>query len=83
MVTLTEGDEGGDNVVARAVSVVKRLIAKPVGQAVDTECRLLDEEDPENPGVDEASQPVVPAKPTDHGRQNQSHREHAFLVQLA
>jgi hypothetical protein len=52
VVSLSERDEGGDKVVARAVAVVEWLVAEPVGQAVDAEGGLLDEENAQNTGID-------------------------------
>ncbi|MCQ8115655.1 hypothetical protein NP565_24095, partial [Vibrio parahaemolyticus] len=43
MVTLAKSDERGDDVIARRVAVVKRLVAEPMGQGVDTEGSLLNE----------------------------------------
>jgi hypothetical protein len=37
VVSFSEGDEGGDDVVARGVAVVKGLVPKPVGKGVYTE----------------------------------------------
>lgn len=32
MVAFSEGDQGGDNVIARRVAVIEWLVAEPVGQ---------------------------------------------------
>ena len=69
MVPLAESDQGSDKMVARRVPVVKWLITKPMGQRVDTECGLLNEEDSKNASVDEAAQPVVPAKASNQCRE--------------
>jgi hypothetical protein len=44
VVALAEGNKSGDDVVSRRVAVIEGLIAEPVGQAVDAEGGLLDEE---------------------------------------
>ena len=40
VVTLSDGDEGGDHVIAGCMLVVKRSLTEPVSQRVDTEGRL-------------------------------------------
>lgn len=62
MVAFAEGDNRGDDVITRAITVVERLVAKPVRQGVNAEGRLLDKEDAQDTGVDEAASPVAPAK---------------------
>lgn len=44
-----------------------------MGQAVDTESSLLDEEDSENTAVDEATEEVAPAETADEHREDQGH----------
>lgn len=44
VVALAEGDQGSDDVVTGRVAVIKGLVAEPVGQRVDAEGSLLDEE---------------------------------------
>lgn len=52
VIAFTKSDEGGDDMIAGAVSVVERLVAEPVSQAVHAECSLLDEEDSQDSGID-------------------------------
>jgi hypothetical protein len=73
VVALSEGYEGSNGMIARRVAVVKRLVTEPVCERVDTESGLLDEENPEDTGVDESSLPVTPSKPSNHRREDQSH----------
>ena len=73
VVAFAEGDDGRENVIARRVAVVEGLVAQPVGEAVDAEGGLLDEEDAEDAGVDEATQPVVPEQAGDAGREDKTH----------
>ena len=40
MVTLSDGDEGGDHVIAGCVLVVERSLTEPVSEGIDTEGRL-------------------------------------------
>ena len=40
VVTLADGDEGGDHVVAGSVLVIEGSLAEPMGKGVDTERRL-------------------------------------------
>jgi hypothetical protein len=80
VVALAEGHESGDDVVARRVAVIEGLVTEPVGQAVDAEGGLLDEEDAEDTGVDEAAPPVVPAETADESRNDQGHGDDALDV---
>ena len=40
VVTLSDGDEGGDHVIAGCVLVIERSLAEPVSEGIDTEGRL-------------------------------------------
>ena len=40
VVTLSDGDEGGDHVIARCVLIIERSLAEPVSEGIDTEGRL-------------------------------------------
>ena len=73
VVTLAESDESGDNMVTRRVAVVEWLVTKPMGQRVDAEGGLLDEEDSENSSVDESTLPVSPSKTSDKAREDHAH----------
>lgn len=75
MVTLAEGDQCSDDVITRAVAVVKGLLTEPVGKRVDAEGGLLDDEDTEDSSVDEATPPITPAEAGDQSRESQSHEE--------
>lgn len=75
VVTFAEGDQCSDDVVTRAVPVVKRLLAEPVGKRVDAEGGLLNDEDTEDSSVDEATPPVTPAETGNQGGESQSHEE--------
>lgn len=61
VVTFTEGDNGGDKVVTGRVAVIEGLFTEPVGERVDTESGLLDDEAAEDTGIDEAAHPVAPS----------------------
>ena len=80
VIALTQGNQGSDDVVARRVAVIEGLVAEPVGQAVDAEGGLLDEEDAENAGIDEAASPVAPAEAADKGGNDQGHSDDALEV---
>ncbi|KAI6876604.1 Acyl-CoA [Hortaea werneckii] len=82
VVALSERDESGDDVVTRAVAVVEWLVAKPVCEGVHTEGCLLDEEDAEDTGVDEAAHPVTPAETADQAWEDQAHEEDDLEVVL-
>ena len=40
MITLSDGDEGGDHVIARCMLVVEGGLTQPVSEGIDTESRL-------------------------------------------
>ena len=80
VVSLTESDQSRDEVITRAVAVVERLITEPVSQGIDAEGSLLNDEDPEDACVDEATQPVIPANTSDHGRENEAHEKDNLQV---
>lgn len=70
VVSLAEGNKCSNDVVPGAVAVVEGLIAEPVGERVDTESGLLDEEDAEDTAIDETSHPVAPSKTSHEGRED-------------
>ena len=80
VVTLSESDESGNDVVTRRVAVVEGLVTKPMGQGVDAESSLLDEEDTENPSVDESTLPVSPSKTSDEAREDHAHEDDGLDV---
>lgn len=82
VVALAESDKRSDDVVPGAVAVVEGLVTEPVGKRVDAEGGLLDEEDAEDTGVDEATHPVVPAKTRNDGGEDQAHEEDHLEVVL-
>jgi len=82
VVALTESDKSSDDVVTRRVAVVEGLVTEPVGKGVDTEGGLLDEENAEDTGVDEASEPVTPAETCDKSREDETHEENDLEVVL-
>lgn len=75
MVTLSESDKSSDNVVTRRVAVIEWLVTEPVGQRVDTEGGLLDEEDSEDTSVDESSHPVTPSETGNEAREDHAHED--------
>ena len=60
VVPLAKYHESGEDVVPGAVTVIKRLVAEPVGKGVHTECSLLYEEHPEDTSVDKTTEEVIP-----------------------
>src|SRR5262249_19244354 len=75
VVTLAEGDQGGDDVVAGRVSVIEGLVSKPVGERVDAESGLLDEEDAKDAAIDVAAEPVAPEKTAEQGGEDEAHED--------
>lgn len=78
VVTLTESDEGSDEVVTRRVAVIEGLVTKPVGKGVDAESSLLDEADTEDASVDITAHPVAPAEAADKSREDDRHEDNAL-----
>lgn len=78
VVSFAERDESRNDVVTGTVAVIERLLAKPVGKTVDTEGGLLDDEDTQNGGVNESTNPVAPAEASNESGENKSHEEHAL-----
>lgn len=78
VVSFSKGNKGGDDVVARAVAIIKRLLTEPVGKGVDAESRLLNHKDTQNSGVDKSADPIAPAKASDEGREDESHEENTL-----
>lgn len=60
MVSFAQSHQSRDDVIARGVSVIKWLIAEPVGQRIDAKGGLLDEKDPKDSSIDEATPPIPP-----------------------
>lgn len=80
VVSLSESDKGGEDVVTGRVSVVERLVTEPVGDRVDAERGLLDEADSKDTSIDEATGPVTPTETSDDGGKDQAHEKHALDV---
>ena len=82
VVALAHGDESREDVVTGRVAVVERLLTKPVSQRVDAESGLLDEENAQDTGVNEATHPVTPTQSSNDGREDESHDEQNLEVVL-
>jgi len=80
VVTLAKSDKGSDGVVTRRVSVVEWLVSEPMGQGVDTEGGLLNEEDTKDTGVDETTEPVSPSNTGDKHGEDHSHEDDGLDV---
>lgn len=78
VISFAERDEGSDDVVTRAITVVKRLFAKPVSETVDAEGSLLNNEDAQNSGIDESTNPVTPAKASNKSGKDERHEENTL-----
>lgn len=82
VVSFAEGDERSNDVIPRRVAVIKGLITEPMGQRVDAESSLLDEEDSEDTGIDKSTDPVTPAKTSNKSREDQPHKDNNPQVVL-
>jgi len=75
VVALSEGDERRDDVVAGRVAVVEGLVTEPVSERVDAEGGLLDEEDTQDAGIDEAAEPVAPSEAGNDSGEDDTHED--------
>lgn len=82
MITFAVCDQGSDEVVSGGVLVVKGSIAKPVGQRVDTEGRMVNEEESASAGVEETAAPVSPTKTCNCHGHDETHDENERNVVL-
>jgi len=80
VVTLSESDESSNDVVTRRVAVVEWLVTKPMGQGIDAEGGLLNEEDSENSSVDESTLPISPSNTSDEAREDHAHEDDGLDV---
>lgn len=75
VVAFTQSHQRRDDVIARRVSIVKGLIAEPVGKRIDAKGRLLDEKNPKNSSIDEATPPITPEGTARHRGENETHED--------
>lgn len=80
VVSLSKSNESSDDMITRRVSVIERLITKPMSKGVDAEGGLLDDEDSENTSVDESSHPVSPSKTCNQAREDHAHEDDSLDV---
>lgn len=60
VITLAQCDHCSDDVITGSVLVVKRCIAEPVSQRVDTKCGVMDEEKSCSSGIEISATPITP-----------------------
>lgn len=82
MVSLSDGDKGGDHMVAGCMLVVERRLAKPVRERVHAERRVVDECQTKSACVNVAAEPVAPQKPGNDRWYNKAHRDNEDVVPL-
>lgn len=75
VVTFSKGDEGGDEVIARGVTVVKGGIAEVVSEAVDAKGGVVDGDETGDAGKEETTAPVAPAEAGNEGGEDEAHEE--------
>lgn len=80
VITLAESDQGCDNVVSRRIPVIERLLADPVGERVNAEGSLLDEEDAKDSCIHKPARPIAPAQACHESRYSQAHRHENLQV---
>lgn len=74
VVSFTESDKSSDDVISRRVTVIKWLVAEPMGQGVHAKGSLLDEEYTEDTSVDKPTDPVTPSETSNKCWEDQSHK---------
>lgn len=68
VVSLTHGDECGQDVITRSVAVIEGLFTDPVGQRIDTEGGLVNKEETHNASIEQTTLVVTPSETTnEHG----------------
>ena len=60
MVTFTKRNHRSDDMITRSMLVVKRGISKPVCQGIDTECRVVDENQTGSTSIYVSPAPITP-----------------------
>ncbi len=82
MVALADGAERGDEMVARSMLVVERLVPEPVGERVDAKGGVVNEDESRCAGEEKTSLPVAPAETSDKRREDKAHGEQKCNVIL-
>lgn len=80
VVAFTKGNQCSEDMVSWGSSVVKRLHTNPVGQRVDAESGLLNEEELQDTCVDETSPVVAPEKTSNQAGEKHSGSHHEKQV---
>jgi len=75
VVTFSYGNESGNPVVLGRVLVVEGSVSEPVGERVDAEGRVVDEEETSGTGEEESSAVISPSESGDEGREDESHSD--------
>lgn len=82
VVTLTDGNERGDEVVSWGHLVVEASLTEPVGQGVDTEGRVVNKDEASDGSVEESSTPVTPAVAGNDSWEDEAHESDQRQVEL-
>ena len=80
MISFSQSHKCSYQVVSWRVGIIERLVSQPMSQTVDTECRLLDEENSQYASIDNAACPVTPAKSCYKPREGKPKEEHKEQV---
>jgi hypothetical protein len=75
VVTFSDRDESGEPVVLRGVLVIEGGLSEPVGERVDAEGRVVNEEKTSGTGKEESSTVISPSESGDEGREDESHTD--------
>lgn len=75
VVTFTDGDESGEDVVTRSVLVIERRLSEPVSEGVYAKGGVMDEDEPGSGSIKVSTFPVTPADTRDDGWDNDGHED--------
>src|SRR6267154_510324 len=75
MVTFAECNYGSHGMITRCMLVVKRGLSKPVCQGIDTECRVVDEDQSGGTSIYISPAPITPEQTRDNSGNTKTHEE--------
>jgi len=82
VVSLAKSDKGGEDVVSRGMSVVKRLVTEPVGKGVDAEGCVVDNDETADTCVIEPTSPIIPEQTGNSSGDEEAHDDDNNAVVL-
>jgi hypothetical protein len=73
MITFTDRDKSGNNVIPWSVLVVKGGLSEPVSQRVDTKCGVVDKQQSSSTSIEKTTSPITPSQSSDESGKEESH----------